>query len=308
MTTTVNVIEHSVGSQPGCKPLTSLQLYYPRAFIHEQFLTHRAISRNSESSRAKPISKVVEQCRRDPAMPFRWGVNGRGMNDHGEMSPEDAAYHEKEWLAARNEVIARVGRMIKHKTVPHKQIANRLLLPWQHISVLASATDWDNFFALRMEDAQPDIENLAHLMYEAIDKSTPTVLADGEWHLPYIHQFERDVVYGLSDEFERGIALDRLKQISAARCARVSYHGHNGRATTDEQDLATYETLVSSGHMHASPMEHQARPDKFRILLDEKSGKYRRTYDNPELHGNFTGWIQQRKLLPGNTTTNYKRS
>jgi hypothetical protein len=44
----------------------------------------------------------------------------------------------------------------------HKQIANRILEPWSHIKVVASATEWDNFFKLRIaDDAQPEIKELA---------------------------------------------------------------------------------------------------------------------------------------------------
>jgi hypothetical protein len=40
-------------------------------------------------------------------------------------------------------------------------------------------------------------------------------------------------------------------------------------------------------------MEHQAMPDTgFKRNVTQK-------YNNPELHGNLDGWIQYRKLIPG---------
>jgi hypothetical protein len=40
---------------------------------------------------------------------------------------------------------------------------------------------------------------------------------------------------------------------SVARCARVSYVTHGGKASTVEQDLELYERLVGAHPMHASP-------------------------------------------------------
>lgn len=308
MTYTVEIVEDSIGTQPGCKQLTTLKLYYPRQFVHQQMLTHRALSRNSSSSRATPISTVIERIRKDPAQPLRWGMNGKGMSDHGEMNAMDAALHLREWIGARDDVIKRVMKMQKHTVVPHKQIVNRLLEPWDHISVTVTATDWDNFLALRCDDAQPEMMHLANLMRETLeDAPPPRRLNEGEWHLPFIQDYEREIAYRISDPAERALAVLKLCQISAARCARVSYVGHDGKKKTYEEDMATYETLINGGKVHASPMEHQAKPDKFTVTYDPLTNELNRVYENSKLHGNLSGWVQFRKTIPGNTTTKYLR-
>jgi hypothetical protein len=38
----------------------------------------------------------------------------------------------------------------------HKQVANRLLEPFAHMSTLVTATEWGNFFALRAHPAVPN--------------------------------------------------------------------------------------------------------------------------------------------------------
>ena len=301
----VEVIKHSTSPWPGARSIATLALTYPRAFIHEQFLTHRALSRNAESSRAKPIEKVVEQVRKNPASPIRWGVNGKGMDDHGEMTADDAAWHQREWMALRDQSIKTVNRMIgtTGRPAPHKQITNRLLGPWQLIRVVTTATDWDNFLALRCEDGQPEIKHLARMIRSALATSKPTVLQAHEWHLPFIHDWERAEALMATDVSLEDI-YGRLCRISAARCARVSYVGHDGKPVAQEKDLALFETLVNAGRMHASPMEHQARPDPYRIIANS-AGKVERIYDEPELHGNFTGWVQFRQTIPNHTITRY---
>ena len=50
----------------------------------------------------------------------------------------------------------------------HKQIANRLLEPFTTIKVIVSATEWDNFFSLRISpQAQQEILMLALLIRKA---------------------------------------------------------------------------------------------------------------------------------------------
>jgi len=116
----------------------------------------------------------------------------------------------------------------------HKQIINRILEPFAHINVLVTATEWDNFFALRDHpDAQPEIQVLAKAMRKARDESVPE---ESTWHTPY---------------------CDDLKR-SAAQCARVSYLTHEGKEPTYEQDMALFDRLANANPMHSSPMEHQA--------------------------------------------------
>ena len=64
--------------------LTTLQLRYPR-FILAEFNTHRVFSRNSSSSRAIPVKKMLEQVQTDPAMPVWWGKNQPGMQAREEL-------------------------------------------------------------------------------------------------------------------------------------------------------------------------------------------------------------------------------
>lgn len=273
--------------------LSTLQLRYPR-FIHSEFMTHRHFSRNASSSRAIPVERMIEDLRRDPAMPVYWGSNQKGMQAGEELTGPGLGVAHSEWETARDACITAAQMMIDHGL--HKQIANRILEPWAHINVVVTATEWDNFFALRChKDAQPEMKALALAIFNAMAGSHPTHLKPGEWHLPYVTTEDWN-----GDQWNTGTpALDYLKKVSVARCARVSYLTHDGRQTPIEEDLALYDRLVGSHPLHASPAEHQATPDD----QWNNMGGGLEQWKHPELHGNFRGWIQYRKTLPGECIT-----
>ena len=289
----VKIIKDSV-SREG-KNLTTMQLKYPR-FIHAEFMTHREFSRNASSSRAIPVAKMIEMVRTDPAMPIHWGANQPGMQADNQLTGEGLAGTVSAWGWAANYAADQAEYM--SKLGAHKQVANRILEPFQWISVVMSSTQWANFYGLRCHaDAQPEIKLLAEMMREAQYKSVPTPLGEGEWHLPYVCEDDWDKAndYCRVGRITRDMPsysemLEILKKVSAARCARVSYLTHDGKPTSITEDLALFDRLAGSQPLHASPLEHQATPDSFDAIDGWKA---------KQLHGNFVGWIQHRKLLPG---------
>jgi thymidylate synthase ThyX len=284
---TAKIIADSV-SDAGHR-ITTLQLCYPR-FIHAEFMTHRVFSRNASSSRAIPVKKMLEMVRNEPAMPIHWGANIPGMQAHEELDAPvcnlalfgtkvnaDVSAREA-WIEAAARAADVAEKMMEAGY--HKQVVNRLLEPFQHIHVVVTATEWDNFFALRDHpDAQPEIHELAIQMRKAMNLSVPKLLSADEWHLPYVTDEER------ADRCD-----ETLVKISAARCCRVSYLKHDGSTATIEEDIDLCHKLAGSVPIHASPFEHQATPFKFQ---SDEEGEY----DDRELMGNFYGWIQNRKVI-----------
>lgn len=258
MTFRASVICDSVGFH-GVR-LTTLQLRYPR-FIHAEFLTHRDKSRNSSSSRAIPVARLIQDVLDDTAMPIFWGKNEPGMQARAECEAlielcENGRKYSRValWMKARDQMV-RIARAYSAAGY-HKQIVNRLLEPFAHINTVVSATNWDNFFTLRdHEDAQPEIRTLARMIREARDHSVPQTLAPGMWHVPYLTKADT----------ERPVA-EQLK-ISTARCARTSYLTHDGKDSDPEKDIKLHDRLVGAEPLHASPAEHQASclPDDRRV-------------------------------------------
>lgn len=266
MLTYAKVIEDSIS--PAGKRITTLELMYPR-YIHSELMTHRVFSRNASSSRAIPVKKLIKDVEDHCVVPEYWGKNQAGMQAKEELAGPDRFLAIDEWCKAASHAIEHAREL--DRIGVHKQTVNRLLEPFQYIRTLVTATEWDNFFALRCHpDAQPEMQELAEKMREAIEECYPV---ECTWHLPYVSLNER--FFGALD-----VNFLEVAKISAARCARVSYLKHNGEVPCAADDLALFERLAGSKPIHASSLEHAA------IALDDSTARSR----------NFVGWKQFREV------------
>lgn len=269
------IIAHSANRYG--KEIATFELQYPR-FIHGEVMTHRVFSRNAMSSRAVPVQKMIDQVRGNPAMPLKFMKNRPGMQSTEDFGPLDAVTVEDIWREAADSAASYAERLTRMNV--HKQFANRVLEPFQWMRAIVTATEWDNFFALRCHpDAQPEFQALANLMRATLIDSTPVIRDEPDcsaktqasWHLPYVTQMERDIYRD-----------DLLPKLSAARCARVSYLTHDGAVPNVEADLALFDRLVGSVPLHASPIEHQATPNVYGGCSGSSN--------------NFKGWRQFREF------------
>ena len=289
--------------------LTTLEVTFPRMVLSE-FNTHRMFSRNSASSRAIPAEKQLQKVLDEPFIPEEWPVNQPGMQARDVLDAGEASQAVEAWLDARDHAVLGAAALIGleasfrkdkegnvlpeglalrqrileldekynygvlHRLVPrpvHKQIANRELEPYMWHTVIVTATEWENFYALRANpEAQPEIQKAAYLMQAVQNNASPNMLNPGEYHLPLILEDESD------------LPLEVKIKVAIGRCARVSYLTHEGKREI-EKDLELYEKLTTSGHM--SPTEHVATP----MTLEQKEAA--------EFSGNFRGWVQHRKTI-----------
>lgn len=228
--------------------LYTFELEYPR-FIHSEFMTHRMFSRNASSSRAVPVERTINNILNEPWAPLHVYKNCKGMQ--GKDLASDAEYGAfcKLWEDAKYKAITTAQDMIDKGF--HKQHINRILEPFTKIKVIVTATEWSNFFDLRLSpDADPEIQHLAKAIKMAMDAVSNTyayINAHGGRTLPYVNFDEMDAI----DD------LRILTLISAARCARVSYLNHDGSKPDILKDLTLAKRLIDSGHM--TPFEHQCR-------------------------------------------------
>ncbi len=255
--------------------LWTFELMYPR-YIHSEFMTHRVFSRNASSSRAIPVKRMIEQVRENTVIPPKVFMNQKGMVGETEADPvTTTAFHVLWEEAAEN--ACKTAEMMERLGI-HKQHVNRILEPFQFIKVIVTATDWYNFFVLRLApDAQPEIRELASAIYDEMNryhnKDVGVLELDKEHivvSLPYIT--DEDIKEIGKEEYHL------LMKISAARCARVSYNNHDGSKPDIEKDLKLYGHLYDSKHM--SPMEHAC-------IRDED---YRK-------NANLNGWKSLRYLI-----------
>lgn len=249
--------------------LTTFVLRYHR-FILAEVNTHRMLSRSTSSSRAIPVDKIIQQVLDDPAIPVYFGAEQKGMQAGEELTPYQVELAKGVWLGARDAAVEKAYTM-KQLGV-HKSIVNRLLEPYMWCSTVLTATEFANFFTLRVHPtAQPEFRVLAEKMADAYNRSIIAELDWGQWHLPFV----------TGEEKSKFSEMDLVK-FSTARSARVSYLLHDGTNPTPEKDIALHDRLVVEKPAHASPAEHPAMASKVCCVKPE---------------GNLRGFLQYRKML-----------
>lgn len=318
MTIEAKVILDSLA--PNGARLTTFELTYPR-FIHAELMTHRVFSRNAASSRAIPTHKKIARIREDCAKPSEWGRNQKGMQAGGPLDAESAKWAELIWGEASEEALRYAEVLCGIRCARcklqndwegngcscdladavrldlHKQVANRILEPFDHITVVLSTTKLRNHFKLRTEideitkipKADPTYFELATKWKAAFDDSTPYKCQADEWHLPYVQAYDasgmtrmipgHDVTAiwahieeaAIQNEAMKQLSFIRIaKQISTGRCARVSYMRQGQGDVAD--NIKLHDGLAAGGHW--SPFEHVAAPmDSWSPLPDETNEK-----------------------------------
>lgn len=239
--------------------VTTFELEYPR-YIHAELKTHRVFSSNSASSRAIPLDKMIELVLENPVMPY-WTKNQKGMQG-AQIDGISKGKANDVWLHALSNAVDSVRKL--QELGIHKQNANRLLEPFQHIKTILTGTEFENFFNLRISpEAQPEICELAKKMKEIRDNSTPILLASNELHCPY----------------NENVTFNDIAKIleSVALCAQVSYRKENREPETVKRIV---NMLLTSERLHASPFEH--------ICWYDKTGKAK---------GNLKGFTQLRHIV-----------
>lgn len=298
MSYSARVIADSVSEQ-GVR-LTTMEVVFPR-FILAELNTHRMLSRNSASSRAIPTELLIERVRHDPFVPETFNHRVKGMGVGAPLEITAAAQSRQAWIqAARN--AADTAEQLVGLNVD-KSRANRLLEPFLWHTAIISATEWDNFFGLRIHPgAQPEMQITAKAMLDAMDQSDPQILSPKQWHLPLISAEElrtlcdyRDV----PDALYAGI-IEEYKLVSVRRCARVSWDKHND---DEEWAVSISKALELKGNGHLSPFEHIARPLTIDDIHNDGNpfGSIPMGIVNDDLRpenvfvGNMKGWMQFRK-------------
>ena len=296
---TAKIIADSIA--PNGVRMTTMEIEYPR-FILAELNTHRMLSKNSASSRAIPVKAMHEHIRANTAAPVHWGINQPGMKAKEELTGADLSWAKYLWESARESAI-KASQALAELNI-HKQVTNRVTEPWMLMKTVISGTEWRNFWWLRAHaDAQPEIHELATKMMTAYNESTPQQLQPGEWHVPYVNTY-RDSYTGVLhylDSEDNYITAKEACIISSSCCAQVSYRKNDD---SFEKARKIYQQLIESEPAHASPVEHQATPIDYATTCSFEPETWEpgitHVSANSDLwSGNLRGWIQHRKLIPG---------
>jgi len=133
--------------------LTTFVVVFPRIVLSE-FNTHRMFSRNSASSRAIPVAKMIKEVQENPFIPIAWQKAHKGMQGiEYKTNEEEIGYCIYQWLNARDSAIKAAESLSVglNEEGTTKQITNRLLEPfmWHKVIVTSGEQGLENFFNLR---------------------------------------------------------------------------------------------------------------------------------------------------------------
>ena len=288
--------------------ITTFLIDFPR-FILAELNTHRAISKNGASSRAIPVAQQIKRVQDNPVVPIHFGLNQAGMSADTEVDVETKSKGVYEWLFNANRSV--VGAQILQGMGVHKQVVNRIMEPYSFMRMVVTATEWDNFFWLRLhKDADPHIAELARVMLHAYQKTRAAPLDESCWHTPFFGNG-----YWTADvEYHSGITAQQAIEHSMSCCAQTSYRKLD---MSTEKTEAIVERLFNGERSHASPSEHIAQPMLFPTadILSHSPNVYEDPFTNREAthvdylgnfwSNNFKGWHQYRDCIPNNVCTNF---
>lgn len=341
--------------------ITTMVVTFPR-FILAEFNTHRMFSRNSASSRAIPFDKLVQSVSDNPFIPIAWQKDHKGMQGTEYFTDSEAIdYNVNCWLAAKNYAIRYAKKLHGENGIYEqvtKQICNRLLEPYMWHTVIVTATDWENFFALRCPQYvigdvnfslgdKPDVQHytfrskreaiilfphfkeqvseewwrtcnrgqaeihmqqLAELMWDAYNESTPKALKPLEWHIPFGDQIDfTDLQTEVLDDLNKRDDSPAVNQmiadagteaklkVATARCAQISYTivGEDGQPMNYKKLVTLHDRLEKAGHW--SPFEHCAQATDLTLLSPMSRDNF--------YSGNFKGFLQYRKMFKNENIT-----
>ncbi len=177
--------------------LTTIVVTFPR-YILAELNTHRMFSRNSASSRAIPFQKMIDMVQKNPFIPMAWQADHKGMQGTEYITkPEFIEIRNAQWLRARDRACSSAWEMNSEwGTQDHedkcppvtKQMVNRLLEAFMWHTVIITASEFENFFALRCPQYWYEPENklfrskrdYAVYYNECFGNSYP-VLTDLQW-------------------------------------------------------------------------------------------------------------------------------
>lgn len=297
------VVAHSVSVISG-KEIVTFLIDFPR-FILPEFNTHRVISKSGASSRAIPVSRQIQNLDACHVLPIHFGQNKAGMTADTEIANKADA--QALWEDAYEE--ARTAAINLNALGVHKQVTNRVLEPFSYMRMVVTATEWDNFFWLRLhEDADPHINELARVMLFALQESVPTALQHGDYHVPFFG----NGYWTPEIEARYGVTAQQAIEHSMSCCAQTSYRKLDMSSEKTEDIVAK---LFGGSRVHGSPSEPIATPMAVPTLSAIPSEYLIADYITamPEAthvdrngnfwSNNFKHWSQHRDSIEGNVKT-----
>jgi thymidylate synthase ThyX len=305
--------------------ITTMLVTFPR-FILAELNTHRMFSRNSASSRAIPFEKMVKMVQEDPFIPIAWQKDHKGMQGTEYFTSDiDIEANEIKWNAAKERAIKTTISL--HDLGVTKQLCNRLLEPFMWHTVLITATEWENFFALRCpqyefnhktfkskKDALVEINKILgesdfndvndYLQWTTLNKGMAEIhmmlLAEAMWDamnesIPkqlkageWHIPFEDKIILPPTIPIDAGLTLDEGVAIRKVKISTAMAARTSYTVVGDEKEFS-YDKQISLHDRMANQVPFHASPFEHcaRAMSDEEYGSH------------VKGWYEQPKYSMG---------
>lgn len=234
--------------------ITTFLLTYPR-IIHAELLTHRAFSRNAASSRAIPFKRMCESVDTNPFVPIAFQKDHSGMQGTEYFTGLEEIACKTKWVEASESAI-------KHATYHNqfgitKQLANRLLEPFQWYTSLVTATDFENFFELRCPQYEVTYTNDNGNLDTVYFRSWKDLIV---FHIRTL-RWNRDSIESLENadtitKLKRNKGAAEIHLMALAECMWDAMNENTPKELKegewhipfeDRIDLSNYETTIASG-------------------------------------------------------------
>ena len=271
------IIAHSKRANTS-EEIITYKLTFPRIILSE-VNTYKMLEKNTSSSRAIPVEKMIKVVKEDPFIPLAFQKQHKGMQGTEYITDEkELEYCIDLWLDGRDSALSVVDDFIEKGV--SKQVLNRIMEPWMWVTQLitGSRESFEHLFEqrcpiynveglkftskkeaielyphlkdmtdlewLQCNSGQAEIHfmDLAEKMYDALNESTPDILKGGEWHIPFsedIWDFGDTNMLNFPDFIKMSVCLT----------AKISYTKIGDENTiTLEKAKEMYEKLKNSGH------------------------------------------------------------
>jgi hypothetical protein len=197
--------------------LCTMRLTYPR-IIHSHVLLHR--------DRVRTVKSQGVEAGLFVPLKFKATDGGDDISE-----PVKAC---KIWSDAYKAVLECCNQLQSIGT--SERLTRVLLQPFQYVTVLMTATEWQHFISIIKNIEEYHAVLLANTINAVLHESIPELIQPGHWHLPFISK----------DELNLG--LDYVKKLSASRCVQFG-RDLKSYSTKSYSDLVTRKDWVHLEHV-----------------------------------------------------------
>lgn len=342
------IIAHSKRAGTGDEIIT-YKLTFPRIILSE-LNTYKMIEKNTSSSRAIPFEKMVEVIKKEPFYPIAYQKQHKGMQGTEYFTDEsDIAHCNYMWSCAIESALAVAEDMYENGL--SKQLINRVIENYTWVTQLCTGSresfehlfeqrcpiynvenlkftskkdaiglfphlkDMTDLEWLQCNSGQAEIHfmDLAEKMYDALNESTPNILKEDCWHIP----FAKEILNGK----EFGFFADMIKK-SVCLTAKISYTKiGDENSITSEKAQEMYERLKNSGHWScfghiAKCMTYEEYENWYKGFMKttyyfDENGRQHRVIDSGDFHKakgynkQLRGFISLRQYVEDNIELKY---